>query len=399
MPDLTFVPVMINYDRVLEDAYYFREQSGEPNPPENLQSMLEARGVLGRKQGKVYVDFGEFVSLKRFVAEGGASGLPVEREDVTRLAADLARKFVFEMNRVSKVPPYGVVAAAVLSTEKRGIYMDRIRRRVQMLSSYLRNRKIAFTENVGDDGLWPDPVLTVMESEGYLRADHGERGDPTLYFVKEDNRLNLTFYKNAIVHHFQFPAMLSVALLRAGSSTEDDLRADYGTLRRILHREFVYGGRSTGDDAERREFDAALEYLAGAGYVERIDGRIVQSEAGREAIALFASLIAAFIESYYLALKAAETMGADPVAEKEINRLSLKRADRLFSTGEITRKESKNKLIFDNALGYLEDEGVLEVQVRSIKRGKKYERTYTLVDRERLRMILDDLTPLLRALS
>jgi glycerol-3-phosphate O-acyltransferase len=397
--DLVFVPVMITYERVLEDAYYFREQSGAPKPPESLRSMVQGRRVLARKQGKVYVDFAEPIRLSAFLAGHGVPRLPEARQETMDLAGALARLLVLEMSKRGKVSPYALVAAAVLSTEKRGIYLADIRRRVDLLVRYLVPRGVPFTEPVGDAAFWPDPILAVMEAEGAVRADPGERGDDVLYYVAEDQRLNLCFYKNTLVHHLQFPALLAVALLRQGPASEEALWEDYRALRRMLRREFILPGGADGPaDREAGEFDEALAYFRDAGFLDRADGRVFLQRAGEEAARLLASLIASFLESYFLAFHAVRRLSPAPVAEREIHRRALKAADRMFSTGEIARRESKNKLIFETALGFLEKEGVLAGEVLPIGRGKRFERTYAVKDKERLERLLVEITPFLGAL-
>lgn len=399
LKDLSFVPVMITYERVLEDVYYFREQSGTPNPPENLTSMLEGRGVLGRKQGKVYLDFGEVIGLQNFLAESGLKRLPTSREGQMKLGQELARAFVGEMNRISKVPPYSLVAGAILSTEKRGIYLADIRKRVEFLLGYLRARKIDFTENLGEN-FWPDPILAIMESEGLIKSDAGDRQDRMLYYVNEDKRLNLCYYKNAMVHHFQFPAMLAVALLREGPSSLAAIKKSYATIRNILRREFVYGHLSgQSQKPESEEVEAALELLIKMGYVQRLEDKVILLQPGEEMGRVLASLIASFLESYYLTFRVVRRMEDQPVPEKEIHRWALSMADRLFSTGEISRVESKNKLIFESALGYLEEEGVLTGEVQPVKGGKRFVRTYFLKNSDKLDKLLADLTPFIKALG
>jgi glycerol-3-phosphate O-acyltransferase len=399
LSELVFVPVMITYERVLEDAYYFREQSGAPKPPENLRSMVQGRRVLARKQGKVYVDFAEPIALSAFLAGHGVPALPATREGTMDLAGALARVLVLEMSKRGKVSPYALVAAAVLSTEKRGIYLADIRRRVSLLVRYLVPRGVPFTEPVDTASFWPDPILAVMEAEGTVRADPGERGDDILYYVAEDQRLNLCFYKNTLVHHLQYPALLAVALLRQGPAAEESLWEDYRALRRMLRREFILPGGADGPaDREAGEFDEALAYFRDAGFLDRADGRVFLQRGGEEAARLLASLIASFLESYFLAFHAVRRLGPGTVPEREIHRRALKAADRMFSTGEITRKESKNKLIFETALGFLEKEGVLAGETRAVGRGKRFERTYAVKDTERLERLVAEIAPFLAAL-
>jgi glycerol-3-phosphate O-acyltransferase len=165
----------------------------------------------------------------------------------------------------------------------------------------------------------------------------------------------------------------------------------------MLRREFVYAELDP-EKAAQREMNEALDYLLEKRFAEELDGRIVLSREGEEAARLLVSLIAPFLESYFLTFRTVQRFDKSPVAEKDIQRRAAKTADRLFSTGEISRKESKNILIFETALGYLQEEGIVHGDVKALKRGKKFERTYTLADPDALTEQLGRLQPFLLAL-
>ena len=61
--NLHFVPVTINYSRVLEGETFPRELLGEPKTKESLGRILKAINILRMNFGTIQVDFGEPLSL------------------------------------------------------------------------------------------------------------------------------------------------------------------------------------------------------------------------------------------------------------------------------------------------------------------------------------------------
>ena len=55
--DMTFVPIYIGYDRVLEERSYVHELEGGKKEPENLFQIIRARKFLKKRFGKIFVYF------------------------------------------------------------------------------------------------------------------------------------------------------------------------------------------------------------------------------------------------------------------------------------------------------------------------------------------------------
>ena len=64
--DLVFVPVAIDYEKVVESSSYSRELAGAEKKPEDLRSLLSAPRVLTAHYGRIHVSFDEPVSLGHF---------------------------------------------------------------------------------------------------------------------------------------------------------------------------------------------------------------------------------------------------------------------------------------------------------------------------------------------
>ena len=58
-----FVPVYFGYERLVEGRTYIGELSGRPKEKESILTLLRTIPELRRQFGKVYVSFGEPLSL------------------------------------------------------------------------------------------------------------------------------------------------------------------------------------------------------------------------------------------------------------------------------------------------------------------------------------------------
>lgn len=116
--DIVFIPVGINYDRVLEDRSLLRYVTQQPKPKlrytlyKSLAFICKNlwQALIGKRYryGYACVNFGEPVSLKAWIANrhGGGENLP-ELQDAAPLAEDL-------MDRVGSITP--VLPVALVAT-------------------------------------------------------------------------------------------------------------------------------------------------------------------------------------------------------------------------------------------------------------------------------------------
>ena len=69
LPDLQIIPITINYERVLEGETFPFELLGEDKVKESFSRIITASSTLRMNFGRVYVEFNEPVSLKKYVNE------------------------------------------------------------------------------------------------------------------------------------------------------------------------------------------------------------------------------------------------------------------------------------------------------------------------------------------
>ena len=66
--DAFFVPVSIDYEKIVESKAYEKELAGGEKQKENVRGLLSAPKVLAARYGRIYLSFEEPISLKEFAA-------------------------------------------------------------------------------------------------------------------------------------------------------------------------------------------------------------------------------------------------------------------------------------------------------------------------------------------
>jgi len=269
---VSFVPVSIGYERMMEETEFLRELSGEAKKGEDLSSLFSAGRALLGSYGRANVQFGQPVDLAELRRSLGIAGEPSPAKR-RALTSTLAQLVMDEINRVAAVTPGSLVATVLLCHPRRGMPHAELVLRARRLLSLVRSMGARITPSVteGPDGELSEASLRdtaqVYVRGGLLRrhvpgdtltgvrdarrssahdARHsssasssarderggpgtpgerggpgtpGERGGPgtpgelddAIWIVPDERRIALDIPKNMIVHLFTFRALVSVA--------------------------------------------------------------------------------------------------------------------------------------------------------------------------------------------
>jgi glycerol-3-phosphate O-acyltransferase len=156
--ELIFVPVGINYDRVLEDERLLAEKRGNEKPPtaaEKVRSALSLlwivpsrvainllRAATGRlhRSGYVALAFGEPVSFRQLSRQRGWNLAGASDDARREIAKELAREMMARIARCIPATPVPLVARALL--ELRDASESRLAERVRDLRLQLESRGV-----------------------------------------------------------------------------------------------------------------------------------------------------------------------------------------------------------------------------------------------------------------
>jgi glycerol-3-phosphate O-acyltransferase len=203
--DVWFVPVAINYDRVLEDRSLIRELLDPADrPPRLAQLGTVASYLLGntvrlltgrlKRYGRVALTFGTPVSLRTWLAAApqGVLGWPKERR--LPVLEGLARQMLARIGAIIPVTPVPLAAAALLSFEQSVVPRAAVLERMDAL----RDGLLAVNAKVVRGGLRIDEVWDRAWRTFRLRRLVVAEGESLVILPR--GRPLLEYYANSIAH-------------------------------------------------------------------------------------------------------------------------------------------------------------------------------------------------------
>jgi glycerol-3-phosphate O-acyltransferase len=379
---VSFIPVSIGYERMMEEGAYARELSGGQKRKEDVTALLKVGEVLREKYGRANLQFGQVVELAGLRAELGLDAATISPAKRRALVSRLAHRMMSEINRVTAVTPGSLVAMVLLCHGRRGLphleLMEHCARLVRLVRRFGARTTPSLTRSPTGElreiairdaaqlyvrgGLVrqhvPGDTLTVKAKK---RA-RIYTGDDVIYAVPDEQRLSLDISKNIIVHLFVDRALVSLSLLSPpgpplGLSA---LRERVLSLSRLFKLEFMFRADAPFDTI----FDQTVADMVALGELQHAGESLIfgpghEGLDGRGWVTFYASVVRNFVESYRIAARAARMLSRGPMAEKDLVARALRVGEQMFLGGEIERSEAVCQPTLENALSTFVEQGYL----------------------------------------
>jgi glycerol-3-phosphate O-acyltransferase len=265
--DVVLVPTSIAYDQIQDVAAHAAEQRGSAKERESFSWMVRALGTLRRRYGRIYVNFGEPVSLAGAIDRSGdgAGSEDAPSLDVAKLAFEVAVR----INRATPITPISLVALALLGSGGRALTVAETGEALRTYIDYVTRRGLPTTEPLHLDPTMVEASLDALVEHGIV--GRFDRGPQTVYSIGPDQHLEAAFYRNTIIHFFTTGAIAELALVTAGrdGDPEPAFWEAVWALRDLLKFEFFFSERDAFAEEVRAEVaNHAPDWeraLAGAG--------------------------------------------------------------------------------------------------------------------------------------
>jgi glycerol-3-phosphate O-acyltransferase len=382
--DLAIIPVYIGYDRVIEEASYLKELGGVPKEKEKPSDVIKSSRFLRKRYGRVYVNIGDPTFLKSYLASQEKPFNDMSTEERQSLYRKISYEITLEINRVSVVTPFSLVASVLLCHDRRGISHDDLTAVLNLFYDYLSYRKVNFAATlVHKEKAFVDAINLFDESGIISKVGEEEEPDEMeeiVYSLEDDNRLSLEYYKNNILHFFVPISFVAASLL---SSHEEMIPLnrilnDFQFLKRLFWQEFIFNERR--DDLD--EVNDVLAYLYSRGMIAALerDGQVLVEVKGRGQTNLmpFAGLISNYMDSYWVVIRGCMYLRKRAMSEKDWMRKIQQLGTKMYKKGEIRRAEAMSQLNYQNAMQFLEDADIVHVSEASAKGDRKETNIFTL---------------------
>lgn len=403
-----FIPISVGYEKIIEEASYKSEMLGGEKEKESLGGLLKAPKFLTSRYGRLYVEFNEPLDLGDYLAKYNLDPKNLDEEDLQVVTVRLAHRIIYDINEATAVTPTALAATVLLNNDARGIDRERFLREVGFLVHFLsqpsRNVRVSRTviqaldsqaarleeleavraKATSDSSSNSLSTLSRVDHSMDVEALIGEIIAPLMdrsldlfevndqiksskdnglivYSVPEDARLQLSFYRNNIVHHFVPEALLSAAISRFQSAEIElePLMEETLFLSKLFKFEWIYEERAE----FRNVFMRTLQYFEECAWVSIEDGEkqmVTIAQPHPVELEFFRRLVLTFLEAYAIVTGLLENMAAKPMEKKEIVESALKSARADYLKGKILFQESLSKPTYENALRLLEDWKIVE---------------------------------------
>ncbi len=371
--DLLFVPVAIDYEKVVEGASYKAELAGGEKKPEDLKALLSAPSVLTENYGRIHLSFDEPVSLAKLMKDRGVDPRETTDDQKKALVRALGHRVMHGISKVSTVTPHALLASALLAHRRRGISVREITDRIGLLRKMATDLNARLSVQLNDSPSSPTvlgPVQDAMRmfaSEGFVRIVEA-RGEP-IYQVEEERRPELSFYKNTLMNLIAGRTIVCAAILSVEPEVSvAAIRERALVLSRLLKMEFIFPVGQTFEHI----FDATVEHLLSLGLLVREEQtlRVAPETHVRPTVQFLADLLLDVLESYLLAARQAADVAKEGQDKKDYLKKALENGRADFLGGTIISAEAVSKSSLENALTYLLEQGFLTEQSKKLVPGK-----------------------------
>ena len=361
--DLIFMPTYVGYDRVLEEDAYLHEMEGGKKNPENLSQLIRARKFLKKKYGKVYIKFHEPISLNEYLNDKKIDLHAMDKSQHMALCQSIGYKLINAINQTSVITPHGIIASAVLNSSGSSFSKRELMFRVNSYMNMLTicNAELADTLTIDPD-LALNHVLKTFVSRKFIElADEtdDEFTDNTRFFVKDNKRPILNYYKNNAISFFIPAAYTAVAILKNDTFqfSSRDLTETYRFLQSFFIDEFSFDEEKT-----------CVEHISTCIKAFIDDGIMVPTPSFSDTYNLtsegfrklkgFSEFLRPFLESYKVALLYFAKYPKDKHDAKERVKRMQAKGVKYYKRREIMLKESISKINYINASHFFTANGI-----------------------------------------
>lgn len=377
--DLVFVPTSICYDRIPEEESYIKEISGGAKVDENIGQLVRARRFLKRSYGRVYVQFAEPISLRRYLERFHYDLSQLRPKERHAMYRDFSYRIINSINQASLVTPHALAASAFLCTSRRGVSLAEFHEACKSFYDYLTDRKVRLSKTLRSYRAAIEDTLRDLERSkliGKLK-DEDDDLEEEVFTMEDSKRLALEYYKNNIIHFLLPAAFVSTSILAQQTFRFSlaQLLDDIHFMKDFFKFEFVYDNEIDNETL----IGQVLETFERMDWLHRMgqnDNPYVLSHKGMRAAHFFHGLLRNYFEGYWLVLRAFRYLQKCGYNERDFLKKVLNLGQKTLKLELIERPESISKIMFGNALKYYLEKGVIEKKVIAEKGKEKGQEVY-----------------------
>jgi glycerol-3-phosphate O-acyltransferase len=343
--DLIFVPTSVLYDRVVEEGSYLKELGGAQKERENFRQVIKARRFLKSSYGRIYIRFDKPFSIKEWIQQQPSG---------ESLRDHLASEIAHSINNVTLITPLAIVSTAILTSHRKGFYMPELKKTVELFIYLAKRVNAPVFEGLADIDKSVNDAIALLTEWGVIeQVNDPQGGENPFYFIQDDKKLDLEYYKNTIIHFFIDYSFVAISLL---SQSDEDTKPGealsvFNFLSNTFSNEFLFD--SALKPAER--FNSVTASYIEKGFITDIREtcRIRVTRAGFDRLPSIAALAKTFIESYWIAANVIMKEKDAKISGENLLKEIISTGKKYYNSGVIDHIGSVSRVNFQNAIAYI----------------------------------------------
>ena len=353
---VTFVPVYIGYEHVMEVASYLKELRGNEKKKESIGQIFSAIRQL-RNFGLGYVSFGEPLSLNQFLSQQEPDWKQTDLEQESKpqwlnpAVTDLAQKVQIGINKAAAVNPVALVSLCLLASNKRALGKDEL---VRQLDCYLKLlRAVPYNDNV----YVADDTAEVVLEKALAHNKFEVLSESGMEIVRLDDTsaIAMTYYRNNIKHLFVIPGLIASKIV-AGAEKKQ-IQQFIEQLYPVLRNEWFIEV----DDLSAY-VDAVIGEFKSQGLVEQKGRKLIAAEVESNQyfeLALLARTVQDTLQRYAIVLSLIDR--SEQISRADLEKQSQALAQKLSALHGVNAPEFFDKKVIATKVAGLKDKGIVSL--------------------------------------
>ncbi|KAA6099191.1 MULTISPECIES: glycerol-3-phosphate 1-O-acyltransferase PlsB [Pantoea] len=353
---ITFVPIYIGYEHVMEVGTYAKELRGAAKEKEGFMQMVRGLRKL-RNLGQGYVNFGEPLSLVNYlnkqVPEWREAIDPIDPQRpawMTPVVNDIAARLMVRINEAGAANAMNLCVTALLASRQRSLTREQLTEQLECYTQLLRNVPYSPESTVPD--LSAEALLDHAMGMNKFETEQDSIGE--IIILPREQAVLMTYYRNNIHHMLVMPSLIAAIVQQHREISEAELLRQVSLVYPMLKSELFLRW----DSAELPALlNALCAEMARQGLITVQEGQLKMSAARYRTLQLLAAGIRETLQRFaitFAILSAKPTINRGTL-EKESRTL----AQRLSVLHGINAPEFFDKAVFTALVLSLRDEGYI----------------------------------------
>ena len=353
---ITFVPIYIGYEHVMEVGTYAKELRGAAKEKENFFQMVRGLRKL-RNLGQGYVNFGEPLPLMNYlnknVPEWREAIDPIEPQRpawMTPTVNDIAARLMVRINEAGAANAMNLCVTALLASRQRSLTREQLIEQLECYTQLLRNVPYSPESTVPD--LSAEALLDHAMGMNKFETEQDSIGD--IIILPREQAVLMTYYRNNIQHMLVMPSLIAAIVQQHREVSEAELLRQVSLVYPMLKGESFLRWEQADLPAL---LNALCAELARQGLITLQEGQLKMVAARHCSLQLLAAGIRETLQRFAItfAILSAKPAINRGTLEKESRTL----AQRLSVLHGINAPEFFDKAVFTSLVLTLRDEGYI----------------------------------------